>query len=181
MAGQRLTDKTALTQTGTGDLFMVVDVSDTSSSSEGSSKKIETEYIIQTDKITISNAEFQAMDDSGGAGTFRVLLSAPSSGFILIPLNITLIATASDGETSNSNLFFGWDSSQTTNYWDTVSRFNRNVTSPRTFCFTGNPPATGVETSSIENKQFVAYSNANFTSTDMTADVYITYKKMKIS
>tara|TARA_A100001201_G_scaffold356_3_gene897 strand:- start:258 stop:803 length:546 start_codon:yes stop_codon:yes gene_type:complete len=181
MAGQRLTDKTAITQTGTGDLFMVVDVSDTSSSAEGTSKKIETEYIIQTDKITISNAEFTSMDATGGAGTFRVLLSAPSSGFILIPLNITVIATASNGDTSNANIYFGWDSSQTTNYWETNVRFMRNVTTSRTYCFTGNQASTGAETSSIENKQFVAYSSGNFNSTDMTADVYITYKKMKIS
>ncbi len=181
MAGQRLTDKSAITQLGTGDLLMAVDVSDTTGSSAGTSKKIEAEYIIQTDKITISNAEFQAMDDSGGAGTFRVLLSAPGSGFMLVPLNITIIATASVGETSNSNLFFGWDSSQTLNYWETNVRFMRNVTATRTFCFTGSQASTGAEASSIENKQLVAYSSANFNSTDMTADVYITYKIMKLS
>ena len=101
---------------------------------------------------------------------------------MLVPLNITLIVSVSyPAETSNSNLLFGWDSSQTTNYWDIVTRFNRNVTSTRTFCFTGNPSNSGTETSSIENKQFVAYSSANFTSTDMAADAYITYKIMKLS
>lgn len=181
MAGQKLTDKSALTQLGTGDLFYVVDVNDSSGSTEGTSKKMEVEYIIQTDKITISNAEFQAMDDSGGAGTFRVLLSAPGSGFMLVPLNITIIATASNGDTSNANIYFGWDSSQTTNYWETNVRFMRNVTATRTYCFTGGQASTGAELSSIDNKQFVAYSSANFNSTDLAADVYITYKIMKLS
>lgn len=181
MAGQRLTDKSALTQLGTGDLFMVVDVNDTTGSAEGTSKKMEAEYIIQTDKISVTNAEFQAMDATGGAGKFRVLLSAPGSGFMLVPLNITVIATASNGDTSNSNLFFGWDGSQTSIYWETNVRWMRNVTAARTFCFTGAPSSTGTELSSIDNKQFIMYSSANFNSTDMTADVYITYKKMKLS
>tara|TARA_R100000664_G_scaffold7597_1_gene12723 strand:+ start:724 stop:1269 length:546 start_codon:yes stop_codon:yes gene_type:complete len=181
MAGQRLTDKTAITQLGTGDLLMAVDVSDTTGSSAGTSKKIEAEYIIQTDKITISNAELQAMDDSGGAGTFRVLLSAPGAGFMLVPLNITIITTASNADTSNSSLYFGWDSSQTSYYWDYISRFMKNVTAPRTYCVAGVEGLQGAETSSIENKQFVAYSSGNFNSTDLTADVYITYKKMKLS
>jgi hypothetical protein len=67
MAGQRLTDKTALTNhTGTGDLFMVVDVSDTTGSSAGTSKKLDSKYVIQTDKISVSNAELVALDDGGG-------------------------------------------------------------------------------------------------------------------
>ena len=50
MANQRLTDKSALANnTGTGDLFMVVDVSDTTGSSAGTSKKVDSQYIIQTD------------------------------------------------------------------------------------------------------------------------------------
>ena len=52
MAGQKLTDKTALTeQTGSGDLFMVVDVSDTTGSSAGTSKKFDSKFLLQTDKI----------------------------------------------------------------------------------------------------------------------------------
>ena len=42
MAGQRLTDKTALEQqTASGDLFYVVDVNDTTGSAAGTSKKID--------------------------------------------------------------------------------------------------------------------------------------------
>ena len=42
MAGQRLTDKSALVTTpGTGDLLMIVDVNDTTGSAAGTSKKID--------------------------------------------------------------------------------------------------------------------------------------------
>ena len=56
MAGQRLTDKTALAeQTGSGDLYMVVDVNDTTGSSAGTSKSIDSKFVIQTDKFSLNN------------------------------------------------------------------------------------------------------------------------------
>ena len=65
MAGQRLTDKTALEeQLGSGDLFMVVDVNDSTGSAQGTSKKFDTKFLLQTDKISISNAEYQALNSS---------------------------------------------------------------------------------------------------------------------
>ena len=58
MANVKLTDKTALEeQLGSGDLFMVVDVNDTTGSSAGTSKKFDTKYLLQTDKISLSNSE----------------------------------------------------------------------------------------------------------------------------
>ena len=54
MAGQRLTDKTALAEnTANDDKLMVVDTSDTTGSSAGTSKKIDSKYIIQTDKVVV--------------------------------------------------------------------------------------------------------------------------------
>ena len=45
MAGQRLTDKSALeNHTGSGDLYMVVDVSDTTGSAAGTSKKLDSKF-----------------------------------------------------------------------------------------------------------------------------------------
>ena len=84
MAGQRLTDKTALAQpTASDDKLMVVDTSDTTGSSAGTSKKIDAKYIIQTDKIAVSNSDLQAMDNTGGAGTFVQLVGAPGSGYFI--------------------------------------------------------------------------------------------------
>ena len=74
MANQRLTDKTALEeQTGSGDLYMIVDVSDTSSSAQGTSKKLDSKFVIQTDKFSLSNAEVLALDT-----TPKVLVGALS-------------------------------------------------------------------------------------------------------
>ena len=103
MAGQRLTDKTALAQqTGSGDLFMVVDVNDTTGSAAGTSKKIDSKFVIQTDKISVSNAELVALDDGGGAGESKTIVSAPGSGYIIVPLQTTTyLSGASAGTGSN--------------------------------------------------------------------------------
>ena len=62
MSGQRLTDKTALEQqAGSGDLLMVVDVNDTTGSPEGTSKKMDFKYVIQTDKFSLTNAEVKLL------------------------------------------------------------------------------------------------------------------------
>ena len=62
MAGQRLTDKTALEeQAGSGDLLMVVDVNDTTGSAQGTSKKMDFKYVIQTDKYSVTNQQVQSL------------------------------------------------------------------------------------------------------------------------
>ena len=58
MANQRLTDKTALEQqTSSGDLYMIVDVSDTTGSAAGTSKKLDSKFVLQTDKFSLDNTE----------------------------------------------------------------------------------------------------------------------------
>ena len=65
MAGQRLTDKSALEeQLGSGDLLMVVDVNDTTGSADGTSKKYDAKFLMQTDKISVSNAEIQDLSSN---------------------------------------------------------------------------------------------------------------------
>ena len=104
MAGQRLTDKSALNNhTGTGDLYMVVDVSDTTGSSAGTSKKIDSKFVIQTDKISVSAAATQSLKV-----TPVTLVSAQGSGYAVIPLCFTLFNTYSSGpETNKVPLLFG--------------------------------------------------------------------------
>ena len=95
MAGQRLTDKSALANnTGTGDLFMVVDVSDTTGSSAGTSKKVDSQYIIQTDVLSV-NLDLDT--------TPKTIVSAPGSGKIIQPLTITLIYTDGSAASAVSN------------------------------------------------------------------------------
>ena len=78
MAGQRLTDKSGLAQQTAGDdILMVVDVSDTTGSAQGTSKKIEAKNIISVASVSLSSAQIQALHTSA-----VVLLPAPGSGFM---------------------------------------------------------------------------------------------------
>ena len=120
MAGQRLTDKTALEQqTGSGDLFMVVDVNDTTGSAAGTSKKIDSKYIIQTDKFSLSNAEVLALDT-----TPKTLVGA-LSGYMVTPISVTVLCTyASPTETARKDLLFGFDESSDFFCWAKGAGFN---------------------------------------------------------
>jgi hypothetical protein len=176
MAGQRLTSKTALEeQTGSGDLFMVVDVSDTSSSAEGTSKKLDSKFVIQTDKFSLNNTEVQALNT-----TEKVLVGA-LSGYMVTPIHVTILTTyAAATELSNNNLYFGYDSSQDVLYWDYVSRMMSSITTSNTFTLGGGVPASkGVYGDSIINRAFVMWSNGAFTG-GWSCDVYVTYCYTKI-
>ena len=185
MAGQRLTDKTALTNhTGTGDLFMVVDVSDTTGSSAGTSKKLDSKYVIQTDKISVSNAELVALDDGGGAGEFKTIVSAQGSGYIIIPMQATLIATgAGSAESGNKNLYIGYQADQTTRYWTYFSRLANGISSGDVWCFQQTTPlaaGTGVANVTIDNLPLRIWSSGTFTG-GWSFDLYITYHIVKLS
>ena len=176
MAGQRLTDKTALEQqAGSGDLLMVVDVNDTTGSSEGTSKKMDFKYVIQTDKFTLSNADIQALNT-----TPKTLVGA-LSGYMVTPFNVTILTTyAASTETSATNLFLGYDSSQNTLYWDNISRMMYNKTTSNTFVQGGAVTAgAGVYTASIINRPFEMWSSAAFNG-GWSADVYVTYAYTKV-
>ena len=153
MANQKLTDKTELAeQAGSGDLLMVVDVSDTSSSSAGTSKKTDFKYVIQTDKISVTNAEAKSLDSSP-----KTLVGA-LSGYMVTVFNVTVITTyASATESSNASLYLGYDTSQTTRYYGTSSRFMGSQTSSNCYMYGGNQATHG-----------------------WSADVYVTYAYTKV-
>ena len=176
MAGQRLTDKTALEQqAGSGDLLMVVDVSDTTGSAAGTSKKMDFKYLIQTDKFSLSNAEVTSLDSSP-----KTLVGA-LSGYMVTPISVTVLATyAASTESSNNNLYFGYDASQDLLYWDYSSRFMGSITTSNTFIFSGGVPSSrGVDAQSILNRPFVMWSNGAFNG-GWTCDVYCTYAYTKV-
>lgn len=175
MANQKLTDKTALTeQAGSGDLLMVVDVSDTSSSAQGTSKKMDFKYVIQTDKFSLSNAEIQALDSSP-----KTLVGA-LSGYMVTPISVTVLVTyASSTESSNNNLYFGFDTTNDTIYWATSSRFMGTKTTDRTYIFSAAQATHGVKGSSILNTAFSMWSNGAFNG-GWSADVYVTYAYTKV-
>tara|TARA_Y100000592_G_scaffold59405_1_gene92946 strand:+ start:2312 stop:2857 length:546 start_codon:yes stop_codon:yes gene_type:complete len=181
MAGQRLTDKTALeNHTGSGDLYMVVDVSDTTGSAEGTSKKIDSKFVIQTDKISVTSAEFQAMDATGGAGTFRTLANGPGAGYGFILLSAVVCGKyVSSTDSANKSLFVGYDSSSSTHYWGTAGRFMSGVTADRSYNMKYVASTTAMVDSGIDNKPLLLWSNGNFNG-DFTADVYITYQVVQL-
>ena len=179
MAGQRLTQKSSLdNHTGTGDLYMIVDVSDTTGSSAGTSKKLDSKFVIQTDKISVSSAEFQAMDATGGAGTFKTLISAPGSGYMIVPITVTILVNyVSSADTTATTLLIGWDTSQVNDYWARFVRFMRNATNDLNFHFSS---AVDAVATNLDNAPFYLWADQNFNG-DFTADVYVTYHIVKLS
>ena len=176
MAGQRLTDKTALEQqTGSGDLYMVVDVNDTTGSAAGTSKKIDSKFVIQTDKFSLNNTEVKALD-----ATPKVLVGA-LSGYIVTQISVTILTTyASATESSNYNLLLGYDSSQVALYWDFASRFMGTITTSNAFVFSGGvPKAKGVNAASIIIHPFEMWSSGAFNG-GWSCDVYMTYCYTKV-
>ena len=180
MAGQRVTDLTALTeQTGSGDLFMVVDVSDTTGSSAGTSKKIDSKYVIQTDKLSLTNAEVKLLAHGSSPKT----LVGALSGYMITPFNVTVLVDWPGGlptpESSAANLFFGYDTSVTSRYWAYESKFQLMNTDNNTFMFAPSGSTVVTDNDSIINKPFYMYSSAAFNG-DWSCDVYVTYAYTKI-
>ncbi len=169
MAGQRLTDKSSLgSQLGTGDLLMVVDVSDTTGSSAGTSKKVDSQYIIQTDILSV-NLDLDT--------TAKTIVSA-QSGKIIQPLAITLIYTYGSAPSTVANyVYISYDSSSTSNYLARQRDFIKDETADRTYIFGPGDaaPADGTCAASIVNKPLVIYSSADLGS-DGTIKCIVTYQ-----
>ena len=176
MAGQRLTDKTALAeQTGSGDLYMVVDVSDTTGSSAGTSKSIDSKFVIQTDKFSLSNAEVLDLEN-----TPKVLVGA-LSGYMVTPISATVLCThAAPNESSNKNLLFGWDNTQDLLYWDNASRFMGAKSSDASYVFGGTQASGGVDAGSLINKSFKMWASSTGFNGGWSCDVYLTYCYTKL-
>lgn len=180
MAGQRLTDKSSLNNhTGSGDLYMVVDVSDTTGSAAGTSKKLDSKFVIQTDKISVSSAEFQAMDSSGSAGKFKTLVSAPGSGYGVMPISVIAVCTyVSATDNASRTLFAGYDPSALF-YWKQKQRFMHLQAGDRVFAVDYVAATTVTQSGTIDNEAFRLWSSGNFNG-DFTADVYVTYQIIKL-
>tara|TARA_Y100000385_G_C12947669_1_gene574064 strand:+ start:236 stop:760 length:525 start_codon:yes stop_codon:yes gene_type:complete len=174
MAGQRLTDKTALADNPTAsDLLMVVDSSDTTGSAEGTSKSILNKYVIQTDSKNVS------LDLNSNPVN---LVDAPGVGFIIQPITITAIVTyVSTGTTQANYLYISYDSSSTTNYLARQRNFFKDETASRTYIFSsdGLTPSDGTYAGSINNKPLKIYANVDFTG-DFTIQVLTTYQIVKL-
>jgi len=179
----KLTDLAALADNpASGDLHTVVDVGDTSGGAAGTSKKVQNKYLIQTDKISLNNAQVIALDSGGGAGEFQVLVAAPGAGYMVVPLTVSFISTGAGGtEGSNKNLYIGYDVDQTTNYWSYWSRFNGSLASGdvKTLTGVGTPNTRSSISATIDNLALSVWSNGTFDG-GWAVDIYITYTIVKI-
>ena len=177
MAGQRLTDKSALEeQTGSGDLFMVVDVNDTTGSAQGTSKKIDSKFIIQTDKFSLSNAEVLALDS-----TPKTLIGA-LSGYMPTIYNVTILCTyAAGAEATNKGLLFGFDSTVDTDYWGKVDRIMSGESTDCSYVVQAQgAPRTPVKNTSIINTPFVCWADSTGFDGGWSCDIYVTYSYTKV-
>ena len=177
MAGQRLTDKTALEQqAGSGDLLMVVDVSDTTVSSAGTSKKTDFKYVIQTDNFSLTNAEVIDLSHSGNPKTLLGALS----GYMITPISITVLVTyAASTESSSNNLMFGFDSANDTAYWFQIRDIMNSKATDITYMMSAYPPSGGVCATTTLNKPLLMWTNAPLNG-GWSCEVYLTYCYTKI-
>ena len=175
MPNIRMTDLSSLDQqTGSGDLFLVVDVNDTTSSTAGTSKKIDSKYIIQTDKFSLNNTEVQALNT-----TSKTLIGA-LSGYMTTVFNVTVLCTyASATELSSNNLNFGYIDTDDNSYWKQIRDCMNGKTTDITYQIGADPSNNGTCTETILNKPFMMWSNAAFTG-GWSCDVYVTYAYTKI-
>ena len=172
MAGQRLTDKTALEeQAGSGDLLMLVDVSDTTGSSAGTSKKTDFKYVIQTDKFSLSNADVLALDS-----TPKTLVGA-LSGYMVTVLNVSVLGTyAAPTEIARKNLIFGFEDTTDTINWGVSSDCMDSVTTDVSYAVgPAQPRGTGSCTTSLLNKPFICWAEGLGFGGGWSCDIYVTY------
>jgi len=173
MSGQRLTDKTQLTeQLAPTDLLMCVDVSDTTGSADGTSKQVRNKYLIQTDTVTGN------LDLSSNPLT---LVSSPGAGYFIQPLCCTVIFDYGGvASSSGGYVYFGYDSSTATNYIARQKDMYRSETADRTYVLSAGLWTTldGTYAGKIEDKGLYLYGlNIGGNS---TFKVYTTYQIVKI-
>ena len=177
MAGQRLTDKTALEeQAGSGDLLMLVDVNDTTGSSAGTSKKTDFKYVIQTDKFSLSNAEVLALDS-----TPKTLIGA-LSGYMPTIFNVTVLCTyASATEGARKDLLFGFDDSSDTQYWGKVDDCMDGLTANSSYAVQAqDSPRSPSFAGLLLNQPFICWSEGTGFTGGWSCDIYVTYAYTKV-
>ena len=171
MAGQRLTDKGTFgtTPIDWADLMMGVDISDSTGSADGTSKSLKAQRLITTVTSSLDNAAVQDLDST------PLDLFNPGTGFIVLPIAVTIVtAYAASTESSNYNLYIGYDSSQILNYWDFGSRFMGAIGTSNSYVFSGGVPSIkGANTATIESLPLKMWSNGAFNG-GWSCDVYAT-------
>tara|TARA_R110002020_G_scaffold92899_2_gene224478 strand:- start:21906 stop:22427 length:522 start_codon:yes stop_codon:yes gene_type:complete len=173
MAGQRLTDKTQYSDNlASDDLLMMVDVSDTTGSSAGTSKQTRNHFIIQTDKVA-GNLDLLSNP--------LTLVAPPATGFAIQPITMTILFKYVSASTATGYVYISYDSSSTSNFLVRQRDLYKSETADRTYVFGADAAASadGTYAGNIDSKGLYLYG-MNLSGTS-TFDVYTTYQLIKVS
>ena len=147
MATKKVTQLTTATSAADLDLVMIVDVSDTTMSPEGTNKQITKANLLSVGltqvSTTVNNAAVLRMkyDD------LPIELVAGIAGKIIVPVGITIVSTqAGTTETSSDDLRFGWDAANSgsgADYFNSIRDMMNGVTGGISQTQTTAPYANG--------------------------------------
>ncbi len=180
---KRITDLTALTVTpAADDVLVIVDKNDTSSGADGTSKKIDNKFIVQTDKKTIDNTAFLALNSDG----FE-LVASPGAGFAIMPM-IVYIEQIIGGTPNEAGLGLtcGHKNKDASYYWSSARFWPDSPTNTGyAYLLQGNDPSSkGIsEAESVSDKGLYLYarSSAPTGGATNTMTVWVTYRIIDIS
>jgi membrane-associated protease RseP (regulator of RpoE activity) len=176
MAGQRLTDKTELDELAAGDLLMAVDVSDTTSSADGTSKKMKAENLIVTSVSEFTSAEVNALNV-----TPQTIVAQPGTMRGIVPLSVIMECVyATTDNTNNYYMYIGQHGSSTSEFWSSYRSFFKDISSTTTFAFSAAGTSSGMLNGFIDNQPLKIWSNGAFNG-DWTLKVYATYQIIEMA
>tara|TARA_R110000851_G_scaffold316954_1_gene480221 strand:+ start:507 stop:1070 length:564 start_codon:yes stop_codon:yes gene_type:complete len=182
MATKKVTQLATATSADASDLVMIVDVSDTAMSPEGTNKQITTTNflagaggLLTQVSQTVSNAQVLDMkyDDD------PIILVAKQAGKIIVPVSVNVEVTyALITDVTTTDLRCGWNAgtSGTTYYWDSKRNFMNNVTTDFAYIFSGGIPSSNGITAatSLVNEDLNLWSTDDFLG-GFSFVVYTTY------
>jgi len=182
MAGQRLTDKSALANNpASDDLLMVVDVSDTTGSADGTSKKVISDYVVATERISINNASFLQLPTTG-----QKLVNKRGANTIIMPISV--IVQYSVGGTPNTSSVkptIGYVDQSSNEYWDKSSKaFQAPANAGEWWIFQGrggSDKGVGIATSIVNADLYFYFDGLPSLGATGTLDIWTTYRIIDVS
>ena len=183
MAGQRLTDKSALTQQpASDDELMIVDVSDTTGSAQGTSKRIQAHSLFTVKSISLSSAQIQALHT-----TPIELIAAPGSGYAIMVHSIAVDAIyGTTTEANKRGLIFAYGTPgvfppPAINVAYIISDWMHTAGSSRTYYAHPNDQGvTSYQSGNLADNQPWKVAASAAIAADFTAVVHIAYTKIKL-
>jgi len=182
MAGQRLTDKSALANNpASDDLLMVVDVNDTTGSADGTSKKVIAGYVVATEKVSVNNTEFLALATTG-----KKIVEKKGQNKVILPISVIVQYTeGATATTSPVQPVIGYIDGDSTYFWDFASKaLMAPSNNGEWWVFQGRGGSDkGVSaTTTIINEDLYFYFNGSpSVGATGTLDIWTTYRVIDIS